>query len=126
MITGFHTIWCQTSDMDRSVDFYQNVLGLTPGHVSPYWTDFAVGSGRLALHPALEGAPSPLGAYKQGWFIGIQTTDILELRRKLEAANTTIHGDWHDTPSGVVLDFSDPDGNVLEAIQPGAKVSDLG
>lgn len=126
MITGFHTLWCQTSNMDRSVAFYRDVVGLEPNHVSPYWSDFKVGDGLLGLHPPLEGASEPFGAeYKKGWFIGLRTTDIKALRARLEAAEATLFGDYHDVPGSVILDFADPDGNVLEAVQVGISTKDL-
>jgi catechol 2,3-dioxygenase-like lactoylglutathione lyase family enzyme len=38
------------SDMERSVDFYQNKLGLTLASKSGGWSEFDSGTTRLALH----------------------------------------------------------------------------
>jgi lactoylglutathione lyase len=40
------------SNMDRSVAFYRDVLGLTVKFASPEWTEFATEGTTLALHPA--------------------------------------------------------------------------
>lgn len=38
------------SDMDRSVEFYRDKLGIPLKFQSPEWTEFATGSTTLALH----------------------------------------------------------------------------
>jgi catechol 2,3-dioxygenase-like lactoylglutathione lyase family enzyme len=111
--------------MDRSVAFYRDTLGLKPGYITPYWSDFDLGNGKLGLHPKTEGATEPLGIYKKGWYLGLATTDVRALRVKLVEAGATIHGDFHDIPGGVVLDFADPDGNTLEAFQEGVSLKDF-
>ncbi len=125
VIEGLNTIWCQASSMDRSIAFYQDTLGLKADFTSPYWSQFTIGSITLGLHPSLDGETPPHGIYKKGWFIGLKVDDIRAFRAILEASDTTIHGDYHDIPGGVVLDFADPDGNVLEAFQAGLTEKDL-
>ncbi len=125
MITSVNTVICQTSDMDRSVAFYRDVLGLTPGHTSPYWSDFKVGDTRIGIHPPFEGSQPPFATQGKGWVLGLATDDIRGLRAKLEAAGAAITGDWHDTPSGVIFEFLDPDGHTLQAIQLGLFTKDL-
>lgn len=46
------------SDMNRSINFYQNTLGLKLRFESPEWTEFDVGSTTLALHGGGVAAPS--------------------------------------------------------------------
>jgi len=45
------------SDMDRSVRFYRDTLGLKLRFQSPDWTEFDINSSTLALHGG--GVPSP-------------------------------------------------------------------
>jgi predicted enzyme related to lactoylglutathione lyase len=120
MVKGLNTVICQVGDMDVAVAFYRDILGLTPGVVSPYWTDFDLGGARLGLHPAFR--PSE-GA--GGWVIGLEVDDIVALRETLASGGFETTAEYHDTPSGVVLDFTDPFGNALQAIQFGLKASDL-
>src|SRR5262245_11195471 len=49
------------SDMDRSVRFYRDTLGLKLRFQSPDWTEFDVGSTTLALHGGGLAAPPPQG-----------------------------------------------------------------
>jgi len=117
MITGLHTTWCQVSDMKRSLAFYRDVLGLKVVIESPYWSQLDLGNGMRGLHPALKGFSPPFGEYGKGWMLGLETSDINALRERLTAAGAAVIGELHDVPGGVVLDFSDPDGNPIEAWQ---------
>lgn len=125
MISGLHTTWCQVSDMDGAVAFYRDVLGLLPGYTSPYWSEFDLGNGKIALHPPLGDRQGTLGNPNGGWFLGVRTENIKALRQRLEESGATINGDYHDTPNGVVLSFADPDGNPIQAIQLGMKTASL-
>jgi predicted enzyme related to lactoylglutathione lyase len=123
MALSQHTLICQVSNMDRAVAFYRDVLGLTPGYNTPHWSDFKMGDTRIGLHPSFDGSPvEPNG---KGWVLGVATPDIRALRAKLEEAGVYVAKGYHDTPSGAVMDFHDPDGNALQAIQVGAKAKDL-
>jgi lactoylglutathione lyase len=51
------------SDMDRSVRFYRDTLGLRLRFQSPDWTEFEVGGTTLALHSG--GKPAPLSPEKE-------------------------------------------------------------
>lgn len=120
MILDFQTTWCPVTDMKRAVAFYSDVLGLKPGTQSPYWSDFHVGQHRIGLHPF---APEPTP--KGGWRLGLLADDLKALRQRLEAAGATILDDYHETPQGVVLTFADPDGNPIQALQRGTRMSDF-
>lgn len=125
MVLGMHTIWCQTSDMDRSVAFYRDLLGMKVKSLSAWWSEFDLGNGTLALHPGLNGNEKPYGRVGSGWYLGIQVDDLAGLKAKLIGGGHTIADDYHDVPSGVVLTFPDPDGNPIQAIQLGVKAADL-
>lgn len=124
MLTGLATTWCPVTDMDRSVAFYRDVLGLSPGTLSPYWSDFQIGTDRIGLHPAHDLRHAP-GSGGGGWRLGLATDDLRGLRASLDKAGAKILEGYHETPGGVVLTFADPDGNPIQAIQPGTKRSDF-
>lgn len=126
MIDGMHTIWCQTSDMDRSVAFYRDVLGLAPTMVTPYWSQFDLEGGSIGLHPPVEGSTPPYAQNKKGWVLGLRTSDLAGLRVRLEASGAEVDTQYHETPGGPIFGFRDPDGTPIQAIQMGAKIADLG
>lgn len=118
-----HTLLCPVSDMDRAVAFYRDVLGLSAGYTSPHFSEIMMGDTRIGLHPPFEGVAGPTEG--RGWVVGVQTPDIRALREALAAADVFVAEGYHDTPSGAVMDFRDPDGNPLQAIQVGVKSADL-
>jgi len=118
-------VWCQTSDMERSVAFYRDVLGMIPAIESPYWSQFDLGGTSLALHPVLEGNAPPLAVPMKGWVIGMRTKDLGGLRTRLEAAGADVDAEYYEVPGATTLKFRDPDGNVLQASQTGVKPADL-
>lgn len=119
MILGLATHIAFVTDMDRSLAFYRDVLGLKPEYASPYWSSFQLGNGRIGLHPMNPGQPK---GGEPGWQIGFEVDDIKTFRAHLESNGVTLKSDFHQTPSGVVFDFDDPDGNRLQAWQKGSKL----
>lgn len=53
------------ADMEVAVAFHRDKLGLELGFQSPWWTEFATGETRLALHPA--NAEHPAGSVQLGY-----------------------------------------------------------
>lgn len=125
MVKGLHTTWCQTTDMDRSVAFYRDLLGLKAEMISPYWSQFDLGNGKIGIHPQLDKDSEPRGQVGKGWYLGIEVDDIRATRKTLEAAGVQIADDYHDIPGGVIITFADPDGNPIQAIQMGITLKDF-
>jgi len=115
MVVGLHTLLCEVADMDRAVEFYRDVLGFKAGYISPHWSSLQAGSTNVGLHPPFEREQEARGG---GWVFGLEVEDIRAFRDRLETAGV-VCTDYHDTPSGAIFDFSDPDGNRLQAMQPG-------
>ena len=46
------------ADMDKAIAFHRDRLGLTLAFQSPFWSEFATGETRLALHPVTDGHPA--------------------------------------------------------------------
>jgi catechol 2,3-dioxygenase-like lactoylglutathione lyase family enzyme len=122
MLTRVHTIICEVQDMDASVQFYRDILGLQNEYSSPHWSSFRLGESRLGLHPPFQGGSAE--AKGGGWVLGVETDDISRLNLLLTEKGVAT-GAYHDTPGGVVMDFQDPDGNRLQAIQPGMTAAKL-
>ena len=121
MVKNIGVALCQVWDMDRAVAFYRDVLGMAPGVVSPYWSDLTLGGFKVGLHPPFKDGPTEVG---RGWILGIEVEDLRGLRAALEGAGTKC-GAYHDVPGGCVLDFTDPDGNPIQAMQVGISSNDL-
>lgn len=113
------TTWAYVTDMDAAVEFYRDTLRLRPGHISKHWSDFDLGGSKLGLHP---GKVSPSAPEGTGWYFGLTSTDLTSLRSAVEMSHGRVVDDYHETPGGVVLTIADPDGNLLQVMQPGSKL----
>ena len=121
MVTGLHTLIAQVSDMDRAVEFYRDTLGFSSTYISPHWSSFQVGGTTLGLHPLMNGSTPGSGS---SWITCWNVEDIRSFRARLESAGIAC-SDYHDTPSGAIFNFSDPDGNAMQAMEPGTLRKDL-
>src|ERR1043165_9956298 len=77
------------SDMQRSVEFYRDQLGIPLKFQSPEWTEFATGSTTLALHGGGVPGPSPhddpskgAGACARGFSVDDVDKTYQELQEK--------------------------------------------
>jgi len=117
-------------DMDRAVDFYGRVLGLSSIFRNDRLTAFDAGSGGVLLifrrGASVEDMPGPSGiipghdgrgplhmAFK------IPAAELQAWRTHLAASGVPIRSEvtWH--AGGTSLYFHDPDGHVIELATPG-------
>ncbi len=115
LISGIETIYYRICNMNAAVAFYEGVLGLTlKNRAGNDWAEFAVGNGELALEGELATRPHQGGAT-----VVFQTEDIDALEATL-TANKSPKGEVEDLGHSKLLEFYDPDGNKLIAMQPTA------
>ncbi len=121
MLKQISTLMVSVQEMPRAVGFYRDVLGLPLQVESPAWSQFDIGNGTiLGLHSG------GMGDARSGWLPSFEVDDIRNVREKVIDGGSTIARDFHDTPGGVTLEFTDPDGNVIGVINQGVTCSDLG
>lgn len=125
MQEGVSLLIAEVDSMPRATGFYRDLLGFPLEYASEHWSTIGLGNGlRLGLHPPF-GVRSEPDAIKPGWVVAFRTPDIQALRQRLEEAGVRILGDYHETPGGVILEFADPDGHRLQAMQEGIRLEDL-
>jgi catechol 2,3-dioxygenase-like lactoylglutathione lyase family enzyme len=114
MITDVDFVGVPTSDLERSVAFYGETLGLRRDVYYPdrNFAEFQVGGTTLSVYnPAAMGIgelqpnPNPLALRVDG--------DVHELRAELEGKGVEFMGDVLDTGVCHMAFFADPDGNAL-------------
>jgi lactoylglutathione lyase len=108
-------VYYWTTDIDRSVKFYEDVLGLKLiRRDDGNWALFEAGPVQLALHGAIEGRPFEPG----GATAVFRVDDLDAARAALEA-----RGAEFEEHAGEVQGFArfasfrDPDGNVVQIIE---------
>lgn len=114
LFEGIDTVFYQVCSMDRAIDFYEGILGLTLlRREGRDWAELQVGDGViLALSGELATRPHQGGAT-----VVLRTDDIEAVLAHL-AQHSVQRGRVEDMGGAKTLQFHDPDGNELLAIQP--------
>ncbi|HEY9839724.1 MAG: VOC family protein [Candidatus Sericytochromatia bacterium] len=102
-------------DLERSVSFYRDRLGLEAGYHDAHWAELKTGSFTLGLH--ITEQPVDPGALNAGPRIIFGSEDIVADRGKLlelGIQTSPLHQvAEHDDTVGITCDFNDPDGHHL-------------
>lgn len=113
LVSGIETIFYQVCNMERSIAFYEGVLGMAlRRRESNDWAEFDLGGIDLALSGELAIPPKQGGAT-----VVLRSDDVNALRAALLTAGGQV-GDLEDMGGALSLEFTDPDGNRLVALQP--------
>ena len=100
------------TDMERSIRFYGETLGLPRASDTEGWPEFQLGE-NVSLY-LLD--PTNIGQEFQGPHtssIALRVADVEEARRELEGRGVEFRGETFDTGVCHMAFFSDPDGNAL-------------
>jgi len=98
-------------NMEKSVTFYRNILGMKIKHESPDWVEFVNESGRavLALHPkrtkSSGGSPNML--------VGFNVNDIENVCKQLEEKSVKFYKKLTEESFGKHAIIEDPDGHLI-------------
>ncbi len=103
------------SNMDRSVAFYRDVIGLRLKFESPVWTEFATDGATLALHTSHERAEDDTDGDSDGVPAGrcrpgLQVPDLDEFHRRMLAHDVPCIQNPTDVFGTRVAQYRDPDG----------------
>jgi catechol 2,3-dioxygenase-like lactoylglutathione lyase family enzyme len=117
IVTGVDFVSIPTTDLERAIDFYADVLGLERGKVwqgggeEPVGAEFETGTVTLALMACerlgIEFRPTAVP-------IAFQVSDVAAARAELESRGVTFKGDIIDSGVCHQAIFEDPDGNMLD------------
>ncbi len=106
------------SNMDRSVAFYRDVIGLRLKFESPVWTEFATDGATLALHTSHERAEDDTDGDSDGVPAGrcrpgLQVPDLDEFPRRMLAHDVPCIQNPTDVFGTRVAEYRDPDGLAI-------------
>jgi catechol 2,3-dioxygenase-like lactoylglutathione lyase family enzyme len=100
------------TDMERSIAFYGETLGLPRASETEGWPEFQLGE-NVSLYLI---DPTNIGREFVGPHtasVALRVPDVEQARKELEAKGVAFHGDTFDTGVCHMAHFTDPDGNVL-------------
>ena len=114
MIGKLTTITLIVKDMNRSVAFYRDIVGLKLEMHTPYWSSLSAGNITLGLHPE---SPHAKVAPGTGCTFGFEVADIQKVVQKLKAKDVPVPMEPRDDGFGWLAMFSDPDGYSVQLVQ---------
>ncbi len=116
MVHGTAVVWLPVSDVQRSMSFYRDQLGLKQVHSGDDWAELDANG----LHVGLNATERPGG--DGGAVIAFQPEGGLDATvQQLRSDGVEIAGEISDHAWGRIATFKDPDGNDLQLYEPPAK-----
>ncbi len=123
-VKGLWGVRYQVKDVNRSVNFYTQQLGLKLDQKNlPAFAQVSVGNLKLILSgPGASGSrPMPDGRQQEpgGWNrIILQVDDLPAQLEKLKKAGLHFRNEMEVGPGGKQIQLEDPDGNPIELFEP--------
>jgi catechol 2,3-dioxygenase-like lactoylglutathione lyase family enzyme len=113
MIHGTSVVWLPVSDLQRSLTFYRDTLGLGEIRAEGDWAELDANGLRLGLNASED----PRG--DGGAIIAFQPEGGVDgAVEELRSNGVEVPGDVSDHPWGRLATFKDPDGNDLQVYEP--------
>jgi len=98
------------SNMDKSIKFYSDTLGLPIKTKSKDWTEFFKNDTVLALHPVRKKSKLKTGS---GVLVGFEVSDLSSTVKKLKERKVKFFKRPKDEPFGKHAIVQDPDGHLI-------------
>ena len=104
------------SDMEQSVAFYRDLLGLPLRYESPHWTEFATDGATLALHASDEPGVDRSGVQRErpgSCRPGLSVPNLDEFHQRMVANGVTCLQEPKELFGSRLAQYSDPDGLAI-------------
>ena len=105
-------------DLDKSVEFYNKILGMPIKNRRENWVDLGQGGALLSLHPADESSPHLGTSVDNGVLIGLLVGDVTSAVEELKSKNVKVHRDIQQREAGINVIILDPDGYMISLFEP--------
>lgn len=115
-VTEFGHQLILVADIEKSVDYYVNLLGFTIRPAKP----LADGRDFTAFHQGIALVQGRSADHRQIDHIAFEVNDVRAMDAKLKNAGVRYYQDLHNGPYGLTIYVADPDGTKVELYQIGA------
>ena len=105
-------------DLDKSIQFYNEIIGLPIKDQRKTWVDLGTSGALLSLHPASLNAQHVGSSIDNGISIGFLVGDLKSALEELKAKNVTIHRDIIEKDAGKNPVILDPDQYMISLFEP--------
>ncbi|MFQ5476164.1 MAG: VOC family protein [Nitrosopumilus sp.] len=106
------------SDIDKSLAFYHEVIGLPIKNQRRSWVDLGTSGALLSLHPASLTAEHVGSSIDNGITIGFLVGDVQSAIDELKEKGVKIHRDIVEKDAGKNAVIMDPDGYLISLFEP--------
>ena len=109
----------EVKDLENSIKFYHEILGMPIKNERRNWVDLGQQSGGvLSLHPASITTSHTDSSKKNGILIGLTVGDLRSAMEELSSANVKIFRDIQERQAGKNAVILDPDGYLISLFEP--------
>lgn len=105
-------------DLDKSIAFYHELLGLPIKNQRRTWVDLGQTGALLSLHPASLTSDHSSNTMEGGVVIGFIVGDVKTAIDELRVKNVKIYRDIVERDAGKSAIILDPDGYMLSLFEP--------
>ena len=105
-------------DLDKSVEFYNKILGMPIKRQRENWVDLGQSGALLSLHPADQSSPHSSTSVDNGVLIGLLVGDVASAIDELKSKNVRIHRDIQEREAGKNAIILDPDDYMISLFEP--------
>jgi len=111
-------------DLDKSVKFYNEIIGLPIKQQRRTWVDLGSKGALLSLHPASLTSPHVGTSIENGVTIGFIVGDVKSAVEELRSKGVKIYRDVVDREAGKNVIILDPDDYMISLFEPDFKDKD--
>ena len=105
-------------DIDKSIDFYHNMMGMPIKNQRRSWVDLGTSGALLSLHPASLTAQHTGGSIENGITIGFLVGDVKSAVEELESKGVKIYRGIVERDAGKNAIIQDPDDYLISLFEP--------
>jgi len=106
------------TDIDKSIEFYNGIIGLPIKNQRRAWVDLGTSGALLSLHPASLTAEHVGSSIDNGITIGFLVGDVQSAIDELKEKGVKIHRDIVEKDAGKNAVIVDPDGYLISLFEP--------
>ena len=106
------------TDIDKSLEFYNGIIGLPIKNQRRSWVDLGTTGALLSLHPASLTAEHVGSSIDNGITIGFLVGDVQAAVDELKEKGIKIHRDIVEKDAGKNAVIVDPDGYLISLFEP--------
>lgn len=105
-------------DMDKSLEFYHDLIGLPIKNERRSWVDLGTSGALLSLHPASLTAQHAGGSIENGITIGFLVGDVKSAVDEMKSKGVRVYRDIVDREAGKNAIVLDPDDYLVSLFEP--------